>query len=659
MDLTREIYWNVGHGIVTLLPMYLLVVVAIGLLVRAVLLRRTLYRQGQPLVRSDQPGQRIRNMLINALLQKKVNRKRFPGLLHSAFFWGFCLLLIGTGLIVLQADFTDLFFDIKFLKGPFYLLFSVTLDLAGLVCLLMLAGLLIRRYFFTPEGLESKRDDAVIHALLFAILITGFVIEGARMAVTELGTSLAYWSPIGLVFAKLLSGIGEDGLRTLHLVTWWLHLLMVMGFIILIPLTKLRHIYMTSSNYFFENLGPAGKLSSLDLEDEEAETFGAANLSELTWKDIFDTDACTNCMRCQNLCPSFNTGKPLSPMKVVNTLGDIAQSEPEANLQEKIGEEALWSCTSCGACQVNCPAAIEHVQKIIECRRALVLMEASFPAELHDTFTALENQSNVWGFSSDTRADWCKDLEVPIMANNPDAEILWFVGCAGSFDDKAIETSRAIANLLIKAGVDFAILGVEEQCNGDQARRCGNEYLAQMMIAANVETFKQYNPKRILTGCPHCYNTIKNEYPDFGASYDVVSHVEFIHELLESDKLTVKKEYAGKITFHDSCYFGRWNNIYEPPRKVIAKISDGGSLVEIEQHHDESMCCGAGGGRMFMEETIGERINKVRSKQAIDTGADTIAASCPFCITMLRDGMRDNDSDLAVKDLAELVDSVT
>lgn len=523
----------------------------------------------------------------------------------------------------------------------------------------MLAGLFVRRYFFAPEGLKTKNDDAIMHGLLLTILLTGFVVEGSRIAATEIGTSLALWSPVGLMLAKTISGIDEGGLRLLHKAVWWIHLLLVMTFFILIPFTKFRHIFTTSLNYLFDNLEPKGKLVKIDLEDEAAETFGATNLQELSWKDIFDTDACTLCMRCQERCPAFSTGKPLSPMNVIEQLGDIAVSDPEANLFETIGEDALWSCTTCGACQKTCPAAVEHVGKIIECRRAMVLMHATFPPELQDTFSSLENQSNPWGFSEDTRADWCKELDVPLMADKPDVDILWFVGCAGSFEDRAIETSKAIARLLNKAGVSFAILGKEERCNGDMARRCGNEYLAQMMIAENVETLNRYKPKRILTSCPHCFNTIKNEYPEFGACFDVVSHVDFILELIETGALTVKKEYPGKITYHDSCYLGRWNNIYDSPRQVLSAINGSPNLLEMIDNGEDAMCCGAGGGRMFMEETQGERINNVRCRQAIDTGAETVTSACPFCLTMFNDGMRANKGSQDVKDIAQLVDAVT
>ena len=659
MEFTREIYWNIGHGAATLVPMYLLVAAAVVIVVKAFLQRREVYRQGLPLDRTDNIRDRFGEMLDNVLRQRRVTRVKIPGIFHGLFFWGFFVLLIGTSLIVLQADFTDLLFGYKFLTGGFYKLFSITLDLAGLVSIVMLMALFVRRYILKPEGLQTKTDDAIMHGLMTAILLTGFIIEGSRIAVTELGTPLASWSPVGNLIAMLLAGLGEDGLRVVHRLTWWVHLLLVTGFIALIPFTKFRHIFTTSANYLFADRGPKGELRAIDLENEDAETFGANSITQMTWKDIFDGDACTLCKRCQDRCPAYNTGKPLSPLQVVNQIGEAAFTAPDTNLIEAIGRDALWSCTTCRACQDICPAAIEHVGKIVDLRRYMVLMEADFPPELMETFNNLENQGNPWGFSYDSRADWTKGLEVPLMADKPDADILWFVGCAGSFSDRGIVTSKAIASLLNKAGVSFAILGPEERCNGDMARRAGNEYLAQMMIAQNVETLNQYQPKRILTGCPHCFNTLKNEYPGFGANYEVVSHVDFIAELIADGRLKVKGDIGKRVTYHDSCYLGRWNDIYESPRQVLAAINTKGEQLEMSRNLDQAMCCGAGGGRMFMEETIGERINSVRANDAIATGAELVSTACPFCLTMFSDGLRDNGSNTKAMDIAELVNEAT
>ena len=655
MEYTREIYWNVGHSAQTLVPMYLFAFVAIGLLVKGFLRRVAIYKQGLPKNRTDQLGERIRRMVENVLLQKKVTEVRWPGLLHGLFFWGFGLLFIGTTLIVIQADFTDLFFDVKFLKGTFYLLFSIILDVAGLVCIFMLAGLLVRRYFFAPEGLETKTDDAIMHGLLLTILITGFLIEGARIAVTELGTPLSYWSPIGLLLAHGLSGMGEGGLRALHKVLWWFHLLLVMGFFILIPLTKFRHIFTTSLNYLFDDLGPKGKLVNLDLENEDAETFGATSLKEMTWKDIFDADACTLCKRCQDRCPAFATGKPLSPMKVVNQLGDVAFNDPEANLIDTIGKDVLWSCTTCRACQEICPAAIEHVSKIIDIRRAMVLMEGEFPGEeVMTAMEATEVNGNPLGIGYAERGDWAQDLGVQPLSEDAEVDILYFVGCYGSFDKRNIAVAKSFVKLCQSAGVKVGILGKEEKCCGEPMRKMGNEYLYQSLAVENIETIKSYGVKKIVTTCPHCFNTLEKDYRDLGLEVEVESYLVFLEKLLTSGKLTIDAKELS-CTYHDSCYLGRHNDIYDAPRALINAA--GGKLVEMEKNRAEAFCCSAGGGRILAEEKIGERMNVKRVKMATETGAETLLSNCPFCLTMFEDGVKgaEVEESLRPKDIAEIL----
>ncbi len=655
MEFTREIYWNVGHGALTLVPMYLLAAVAIGLLVRGALQRITYYKQGLPLNRTDQLGKRISFMLENVLLQKKVTRVPWPGLLHGLFFWGFGLLVIGTTLIVIQADFTDLFFDIKFLKGTFYKLFSIVLDVAGLVCIVMLGGLLVRRYVFTPEGLETKKDDAIMHGLMFAILFTGFIIEGSRMAVTEMGTPLAIWSPVGLLIAKILGGIGEAGLLLLHKLTWWVHLLMVMGFFILIPLTKFRHILTTSSNYLFADLGPKGKLVNLDLENEESETFGATSIKEMTWKDIFDSDACTLCKRCQDRCPAFATGKPLSPMKVINQIGEVAFTTPEANLIETIGKDVLWSCTTCRACQEICPAAIEHVNKIIELRRSMVLMEGEFPGEeVMTAMEATEVNGNPLGIGYAERGDWAEGLGVKPLADDAEVDLLFFVGCYGSFDKRNIAVAKSFVKLCQAAGLKVGILGKEEKCCGEPMRKMGNEYLYQSLAVENIEQIKAYGVKQIVTTCPHCYNTLNKDYRDLGLETPVEIYTVFLEKLIKDGRLKIDAAELS-CTYHDSCYLGRHNDIYEASRNLIAVA--GGRLTEMDKNRAEAFCCSAGGGRILAEEKIGERMNIKRVNMAVQTGAPILISNCPFCLTMFEDGVKGAgvEESLRPKDIAEIL----
>ena len=652
MEFTREIYWNVGHGVTTLLPMYLLTVAAIAIMVNAFVKRIKVYKQGQAVNRLDQLPVRILNLVKSVLLQSKVVRVKGPGLAHGLFFWGFFLLFLGTCLIVVQADFTDLLFDVKFLKGNFYLFFSLVLDIAGLVAVVMLGGLLVRRYIVRPEGLETKKDDAIMHGLLFAILISGFVIEGARMAVTELGTPLAIWSPVGLVFAK---GMSETSLRSLHSITWWFHLLLVMAFIILIPFTKFRHIFTTSLNYLFADLGPTGKLVSLDMEDEDAESFGVAAITDLTWKDIFDTDACTQCKRCQDRCPAHNTDKPLSPMKIVNQIGDVAFDSPEANLIDACDKDAIWSCTTCLACQEICPASIEHVKKIVDMRRNMVLMEGEFPGE--EVMAAMEQaevNGNPLGLGYASRGDWAEEIGVKPLSEDPDVDILYFVGCYASFDKRNIKIAKAFVQLCQAAGVKVGILGKEEKCCGEPMRKMGNEYLYQSLAVENVELIKGYDVKKVVTTCPHCFNTLAKDYRDLGLEIEVETYTVFLQGLLEAGKLKLNAEEMS-CTYHDSCYLGRHNNIYDAPRALVEAA--GGKVVEMDKNRAEAFCCSAGGGRIMAEEKLGDRINIKRVEMAVETGAPTLLSNCPFCLTMFEDGVKgaDIEDKLKTKDIAEVL----
>lgn len=655
MEFTREIYWNVGHGALTLIPMYLLTIAALVIVIRAVRDRMQVYKQGTSLDRTDNLGLRIKSALADILQQKKVVRVANPGLFHGIFFWSFLLLFIGTVLIVVQADFSDLLFGYKFLKGSFYKIFSLVLDLAGIAAIAMLAGLAIRRYVFTPEGLESKIDDALMHTVLLLILFSGFVIEGARMAVTELNSPDALWSPIGFLFAKAVSGFGESGLRGLHKVTWWSHLLLVMGFFVMIPHTKLWHILTTSANYVFADRGPKGKLINLNLENEEAETFGVTAIKEFTWKDIFDGDACTLCKRCQDRCPAYATGKPLSPMKVVNQIGAAAFTDPDAKLVDLIGKDVLWSCTTCRACQEICPAAIEHVRKIVDLRRSLVLMEGEFPGdEVMSAMEQTEVNGNPLGIGYATRGEWADGLQVPSLAEDSDVDILYFVGCYASFDKRNIAIARSFIQICQSAGIKVGILGKEEKCCGEPMRKMGNEYLYQSLAMENIGMIQSYGVKKIVATCPHCYNTLAKDYRDMGLEVEVQHYTEFIEGLLATGKLHIQPQ-PFSCTYHDSCYLGRHNDIYQAPRKLVQAA--GGSIVEMKQSGAEAFCCSAGGGRILAEEKIGERINVKRIRMAEQTGSNMIVSNCPFCLTMFEDGVKGAgiEDSLRPKDIAEIL----
>ncbi|MCK4502035.1 MAG: 4Fe-4S dicluster domain-containing protein [Desulfuromonadales bacterium] len=655
MEYTREIYWNIGHDLSVLVPMYLLGFTAVAIVVYAFLQRIKVYKQGQSLDRFDQLPRRSVAMLRNVFMQKQVLRVRAPGVAHALFFWGFFLLVIGTTLIFLQADLTDPLFDARFLTGPFYLFFSLVLDVAGLIAILMLIGLLVRRYIVRPDGLDNKYDDIIMHGLLLTILVTGFVIEGARMAVTELDTALAAWSPVGLLVAKTFANMGEPALRGLHSNLWWLHLFLAIIFIAIIPFTKLRHIFTTSANYLFADLGPKGLLPTIDMEDEEAESFGAAQVKDMTWKDIFDADACTSCKRCQDRCPAWATEKPLSPMKLVQQIGEVAFDTPAANLPEAVEKDALWACTTCRACQEICPASIEHVNKIIELRRNLVLMEGEFPGE--EVMTAMENtevNGNPLGLAFASRGDWAEGLPVVTLEQSSDVDILFFVGCYASFDKRNQAIAKAFVQLCDAAGVKVGILGKEEKCCGEPMRKMGNEYLYQMLASENIELIKGYEIKQIVTSCPHCFNTLNKDYRDLGLDVAVSHYTEYLAELLQQGQLKITPQ-TFDCTYHDSCYLGRYNDIYQAPRTLLAAA--GAQLSEMEKHGAESFCCSAGGGRILADEKIGTRISEKRSQMAAATGASTLISSCPFCLTMFEDGIKgaELEEQLKPKDLAEVL----
>ena len=655
MEFTREIYWNIGQTMGTLLPMYAFTLVALGVLGWGFWRRIKVYRQGRALKRSDNLGQRVGEMVRTALGQLKVVRVPGAGTGHGLFFWGFSLLFAGTCVIVAQTDFAEPLFGVKFLKGTFYKLFSLTLDLAGLVAIVMLVGLFIRRYLVRPKGLETKWDHALMFALLFAILLSGFVIEGARMAVTELGTPLAAWSPVGLLFAKALSGLNESSLRTLHVFLWWGHFALAIGFICLIPFTRLRHIFTTSANYLLADRGPKGKLVTIDLEDEEAESFGAAKITDLSWKDLFDADACTLCKRCQDRCPAYATDKPLSPMKIVNQIGELAFERPSDSLIDACERDALWSCTTCRACQEICPAGIEHVGKIVEMRRNLVLMEGEFPGE--EVMTAvdqLEVNGNPLGMGYASRGDWAQELGVKPLSEDPEVDVLYFVGCYASFDKRNIAVARSFIQLCAAAGVKVGILGKEEKCCGEPVRKLGNEYLYQTLAAENIEVIKGYGVKKVVTTCPHCFNTLGKDYRDLGFDIEVEHYTVFLQRLIEKDRLRFQNE-AFSCTYHDSCYLGRYNDIFEAPRALLRAA--GGRVAEMARNESESFCCGAGGGRILAEENLGSRINIRRVNMAADAGTPTLVSNCPFCLTMFEDGIKgaEMEGQLVPRDIAEVL----
>jgi Fe-S oxidoreductase len=615
---------------------------------------------------------RVEAFLVDVLGQRSVRRKLGPGIAHTLIFWGFIVITIGTVEMMVDGIFHGL--NLSRISPSLY---GYYLYLADFMAFGVLAGVsfgFYRRLVIRPHYLHTGFDALLILSITAGLMISLFLMNAFRVAAfpeSELNAFLPLSAPLASLMglnhlSAMVNFVGQE-------VFYWAHLLLVLGFLMYIPNSKHLHILASAPNVFLKHLGTPKAMEITNLEDENATTFGLGKVSELSWKGALDLYACTECGRCEEVCPASMTGKPLSPYKLVHDFKvelfrqkDLVKAGKHEELphvvraESEITEDVIWSCTSCRACEEACPVYIEQTNLIFETRKNLVLMESKFPAELQTVFRNMENNYTPWAFGHDSRADWCRDLDVKQMADHPNAEVLYYVGCAASFDDRAKKVATAIVNLLKKANVDFAILGKEEKCNGDPARRAGNEYLAQMLIKENVETLNRYKPRKILTGCPHCFNTLKNEYPAFGAQYDVVHHTTFLSDLIKEGKLKPGKTATGEVTFHDSCYLGRWNDVYEDPRDILKAIPEL-NVKEMPRTKNKGLCCGAGGARMFMEETIGKRVNVERTEEALATGAKVIAAACPFCSTMLTDGVKSKEKQdqVVVKDLAEILDEAT
>ena len=673
MQPTREIYGNIVGGEVV----YLFMIVSFGLLGWALYQRWRLWQQGRPEHRFEALGERLKTMLIHGLGQRKTLRESTPGLLHFLMYAGFLVLFIGTLMVAVQED-----LGIVFLVGPFYLFFSLTLDVFGLLCFIGVAGLTYRRYVIKPTGLDNRREDVIILLWFLAVLGSGFVVEGARIGGTELGPhpDWAIWSPVGAVIAVVFSGLGVSEAQFLfwHRLWWWTHMVITFGFLTYIGYSKLSHLVFSPLNILLQKSRPRGALApivNLDkaLEgDEEAMAsvrFGAAKLSDFTWKQLLDLDACTRCGRCQDNCPAWLSGKPLSPKFVILDLqqhmsttapavlaGAEAPYGDSAMIGDIITEDVLWSCTTCGACEENCPVSIEHIGTIVDMRRNLVLEQGSMPETAEAALRSLEQRGHPWRGTQETRTSWTEGLDVPTIADNPTAEYLFWVGCTGALVDRNIQVTKALTKILRQAGVSFAILGEEETCTGDPARRLGNEYLFQMLAQQNIETLNSHHVRKIVTHCPHCFNTLKNEYPQFGGNFEVIHHSQLIARLLQEGRLAPAQAYTEKVTFHDACYLGRHNGVFAEPRQTLNAIP-GMQLQEMRWNQRQGLCCGAGGGHAFMEVNIGRRVNHIRTEQAIDTGAAVVATGCPFCMQMFEDGIKAKGAEetMRVHDIAEIV----
>ncbi|GMU78918.1 MAG: Fe-S oxidoreductase [Acidimicrobiia bacterium] len=598
------------------------------------------------------------------------------GVMHSFIYFGFLVLLAATILLEIDHQLPE---DLKFLHGQVYQGYSATADLFGLVFLVGIVWAIVRRYVQRPYRIriKTKPEDAVVLATFLVIGVTGFLVEGFRIAY-EGRPQFEEWSFVGWGISSVIDGWSTDLLRDLHRTFWVTHFAAFVAFLVLLPTTKLRHMVTSPMNmYLRDHDRPKGAMKPMpNLMETELETFGASTVEDFTWKQLFDTDACTICGRCTSVCPAHATGKPLDPREIVLKVGEVmaATGDPRVSppvgvdkeitvtadsMFERITSEELWSCTTCKACDEICPVNIEILDKILDMRRYLSLMESDFPTELGNTYRSMENSMNVYSMNQGERGDWAESLDgVEIVDPSVvlEHEYLYWVGCAGSFDDRNKKTSRAVAKLLQRAEIDFAILGPSELCTGDPARRSGNEYLFQMLAMQNIETLDAMGVKKIITQCPHCFNTLKNEYPQLDGHYEVIHHSQLLNELMASGRLKLTgASFEERVTFHDSCYLGRHNDVYLAPRKVIGSLA-GIDIVEMPRNGTRGMCCGAGGARMWMEEHIGKNVNVERAQEALATGATRVAVACPFCYVMLEDGVKSQgNEDVQVQDIAEIL----
>jgi Fe-S oxidoreductase len=670
---------------------------------------------GRPENRFDHLGERIQFFILMVLGQRGVLRDPLPGIAHFFTFWGF---------IILQIDALNLWangfgFSLPVVDSHG---FAVVTDLMIALVFVALVEFAFRRLVLRPRQLESQshsaRDGLIILGLIFLVILTLALYE----VFAYRASADAIWTPFGLWLSGATSGIPVAPSIALMRVFWWANVLVVMTFLIYIPYSKHLHLLATPFNVFFKNFGPRAALQPIE-NLEERDDYGVSKVTQFTWKQLLDGYACTECGRCNSVCPALATDKPLWPKEIILgvkeelfasaangglTLAGHPGGVEEAKRAPMVGgvikEVSLWACTNCGACVEICPVSIEHVQKIEDMRRHLVMEESSFPQEVVPLFNNLERNQNPWEISNDTRAEWARAVGVKTLAEDPEVEVLYWVGCMGSFDARNRKVATAFAKVMQAAGVRFGILGPEESCTGDPARRIGNEYLYQMLAQQNIEVLdgygfnrgapsaatdagpdgaarahsnghananghasghtgvgvergRAYNVKTVVATCPHCFNAIKNEYPQLGGNYEVVHHTQLIDRLIASGQLTLPEGFdRRKLTYHDPCFVGRWNDVYDEPRRVLNVINQDG-ITEMKRNRNRSFCCGGGGGRVWMEEKIGKRINNTRVEEALSTGADALAAACPFCITMFEDGIKGVGAQdhFGVEDIAEIL----
>ena len=592
-------------------------------------------------------------------------REPYPGVMHFLIVGGSALLILGK--IIRPFSY---FVGLTNPPQSVFLYASLASEIGAALIFIGGCMAIYRRYVLKPARLDTTPDNTLIYVWVFLIILTGFLVKGYRIATSEVTpTDWAMWSPIGYLFSQVFPTFmteAENQYLVLHRTL--LHVIPAFIFLGYIWLSRshMQHIVLAPLNVFFHSLKPKGSLTPIDLET--AETFGVAKIKDFTWKQLLDLDACTRCGRCQDVCPAYLSGKTLSPKKLIQDLKTHLYQvypiplvtkpveSPQDMIAEVITEDAIWDCTTCRACQQACPIYVEHIDKIMDMRRNLAMERAQFPESAQDALKSLGDRGHPWRGTTATRTDWTSDLEIKVLSEDTNIDILYWVGCTAALDERNMKVAIATVKILQAAGINFGILGAEETCCGDPARRMGDEYLFQTLCQKNIELLQRYKVKKLLTTCPHCFNTLKNEYPQFGGNFEVIHHTQLIADLIGDGKLKLGRLDGKRVAYHDSCYLGRYNDIYQPPREILKAVS-GIRGVELARFGARSFCCGGGGGHMWMEEDPDKRVNVRRVEDIIEAKVDLVATACPYCLIQLEDGLKAKGVEESIKDmdLSELV----
>jgi Fe-S oxidoreductase len=678
MSLVNESYFSISGYII----FWVLFAIAFGFFAQRIFLLVRLILLGKKEDRFDRIIYRFTSSLGITLSQwcnlRSVNRKDWAGIGHSFMFWAFCLFLLDYLIFIgLGAGFGLSGFIVN---TGFERIFSAILDIAALVIIITLIWAAVRRYILKPARLRGHKSSeaGIILLFVFSLMVLYICMEGFYLAANNV---LDSFSPAGDALSNILksSGLPPGVLLATYKGLWWLHYLMILGFLVFIPRSKHLHILASSANVVFKKLGPKGSLRLIDIQ--KPENLGVSKIQDFSWKQLLDGYACTVCGRCHAVCPAQLSGKTLSPRELIlNMKEHLLETGPgllKANpgthnaetINEKvpapsshsdaliggvISEEQIWACTTCRACEEVCPSCNEQMDKIIELRRHLQMVDMTETAR--DPLKNLRVRGHPWRGTMYARTDWMEGLDIKVISEDSNVDVLFWVGCTEALEDRSLKVAQALARLMKQAGVNFGVLGDEEMCCGDPARRLGAEHLFQMLAVNNVQIMNGYHVKKIVTACPHCFNTLRNEYPQFGGQFEVIHHTQFINDLIRDSRLRVTNKNNALVAYHDACYLGRYNDIFSPPRQILKSIP-GVTLVEMEKNRQNSLCCGGGGGHMWLEEKTGQRISELRLEEAIDTKAQVVATSCPFCLQMFEDAVKAKavDQSLQIKDIAELI----